>query len=126
ADAGAITRDAVEQALATLRGDIEQVPPAFSAKKVGGERAYALAREGAPPELAPVRVHIAELTITRFDVPELELDVRCSSGTYVRAIARDLGARLGVGGHLTALRRTAIGPHRVETAIDPVVLESDP
>lgn len=125
-DPGPITRADIERALDGLRGDIDQLPPAYSAKKVGGERAYALAREGRPLDLEPVRVHITELTLTRWELPELELDVQCSSGTYIRAIARDLGAALGVGGHLVELRRTAIGPHTVDHAVGLERIESDP
>ncbi|HEX6307919.1 MAG TPA: tRNA pseudouridine(55) synthase TruB [Longimicrobiales bacterium] len=126
ADPAGITCDAVERALGGLRGDIEQLPPLYSAKKVGGARAYAQAREGRALALEPVRVHIAGLTLTRCEPPELAVDVQCSSGTYVRAIARDLGAALGVGAHLTALRRTAIGPHRIERAVGLTVIEADP
>ena len=97
-----------------LTGGIEQVPATVSAIKVDGKRAHALAREGAEFELAARSV-----TVSRFDVlatrrsgevVDLDVEVDCSSGTYVRALARDLGAALGVGGHLTALRRTAVGP----------------
>lgn len=116
-DASAVTRAQVEAALEPQRGEIMQVPPAYSAKKRGGERAHMAARQGRALVLEAVPVRISELNITRFDGPEVELDVVCSSGTYIRAIARDLGAALGVGGHLTALRRTAIGVHRVDAAI---------
>lgn len=117
ADVGSVTRDAVEAALAAQRGAVMQLPPSYSAKKRDGERAYAAARQGRPLVLDAVPVRISELTITRFELPDVELDVLCSSGTYIRAIARDLGATLGVGAHLTALRRTEIGGHSVADAI---------
>ncbi|WP_114855265.1 tRNA pseudouridine(55) synthase TruB [Brachybacterium sp. YJGR34] len=103
--------------LDALRGDIEQVPSAVSAIKIDGRRAYARARAGEQVELAarPVRISRFELTARR-DVDgfvDLDVEIDCSSGTYVRALARDLGAALGVGGHLTALRRTAVGPFAV-------------
>lgn len=117
ADAASVRRDEVDAALDAQRGDVMQLPPAYSAKKRAGERAHMAARQGRPLVLDAVPVRIAGLTITRFDPPDIELDVLCSSGTYIRAIARDLGAALGVGAHLTALRRTAIGGHSVEDAI---------
>jgi tRNA pseudouridine55 synthase len=117
ADSSRIGRDDVERVLAGMTGNILQRPPAYSAKKVAGERAYAAARAGRALELEPVPVRIDELRITAFEAPVLELDVACGSGTYIRAIARDLGDALGVGGHLTALRRTRVGDHHVERAV---------
>lgn len=104
-------------AIAGLVGERWQVPPAFSAKRVAGRRAYDLARAGAPAQLAaaPVTVHSLELIAHEGD--RLELDVRCSPGTYVRALARDLGSALGVGGHLVALRRTLSGGFGLEQAV---------
>lgn len=116
-DATGIDPAAVEQALQALRGDIQQVPSTVSAIKVDGKRAYARARAGEDVELAARSVRISRFDITdrRTDGPHLDLDavVTCSSGTYVRALARDLGDALGVGGHLTVLRRTAVGPFDV-------------
>lgn len=112
-----------EGALAGLRGPILQTPPRFSAKKVGGRTAYDLARRGEEVRLAPVPVEVLALEMTAWDPPDLELDVRCSSGTYIRALARDLGAALGVGAHLTALRRTEVGDFRVEDALPLDALE---
>lgn len=112
-----VTPEQVEAALAGLRGEIEQVPPALSAKKVRGESAHRRVRRGETVELAPVPVTVSALELTGFDAPEVRLRVRCSSGTYIRALARDLGRALGTGAHLTALRRTAVGPHRVEGAV---------
>jgi tRNA pseudouridine55 synthase len=111
-----VSEEAVRRALAGMVGEVDQVPSAYSAVKVGGRRAYALARAGQQVELAPRRVRIDALDVRRVAVPEVDLAVRCSSGTYVRAIARDLGAALGVGGHLTALRRTAVGPFTLADA----------
>ena len=120
-DATALTEAEIEQSLETLRGDIEQVPSTVSAIKIDGRRAYARARAGEDVELAarPVRVSRFEVTGRRPEAPFLDLDavIDCSSGTYVRALARDLGAARGVGGHLTALRRTAVGPFGVEDAV---------
>lgn len=121
-----VTPDDVERALVSLRGTILQVPPAYSAKKVQGERAYAIARQGREVALAPATVVIRSLTLRAFDLPDIALNVVCSSGTYIRGIARDLGEALGTGAHLTTLRRTAVGPHRVESAIKADELESDP
>lgn len=122
--ADGVTDAALRQAAAALTGEIQQVPPGISAIKVGGQRAYRLTREGAAPDLPARTVTVAELDITairRSAGPagaRLDVDARvtCSSGTYIRAIARDLGAVLGAGGHLTALRRTRVGPYRVADA----------
>lgn len=120
ADAATVGESQIHLALAELRGDIEQVPSTVSAVKVDGKRAYALARAGAPVQLAarPVTVSRFELlAVRRGDaVTDLDVLVECSGGTYVRALARDLGAALGVGGHLTALRRTRVGPYGLEGA----------
>ncbi|AVT37485.1 tRNA pseudouridine(55) synthase TruB [Plantactinospora sp. BB1] len=117
ADAAGVTEEAVRAAVLPLTGEIDQVPSAVSAIKIDGQRAYKRVRDGEAVELAARRV-----TVSRFDVLGLRRDtvdgvavldvdvaVDCSSGTYIRALARDLGAALGVGGHLTALRRTAVG-----------------
>jgi tRNA pseudouridine55 synthase len=119
----------VERAVADLRGVISQVPSAVSAIKVDGKRSYARVRAGEDVELAARQVTVSAFDVLRFDAVEaeegeedgaqLDLDVRitCSSGTYVRALARDLGRALGVGGHLTALRRTRVGPFHVDDAV---------
>jgi len=120
ADASALGQEAVRAAAATLTGAIQQVPPAVSAIKVGGKRSYALARAGAAPELParPVTVWSFEVLASRHGPGILDVDVsvRCSSGTYVRALARDLGEALAVGGHLTVLRRTRVGPYALGLA----------
>jgi tRNA pseudouridine55 synthase len=115
----ALDEATVRSAAAEFVGDLMQVPTAVSAIKVDGKRAYQRVREGEDVELAARPVTVHELTVTDVrdsDGIELDLSVRCSSGTYIRAIARDLGARLGVGGHLTALRRTAVGPYDLAAA----------
>ncbi|WP_428340424.1 tRNA pseudouridine(55) synthase TruB [Mycobacterium sp.] len=108
-----VTDVAIEAAIAGLRGDIAQVPSAVSAIKVDGQRAYRLVREGHAVELAarPVRIDRFEmLAVRRHDeLVDVEVEVGCSSGTYIRALARDIGATLAVGGHLIALRRTRVG-----------------
>ncbi len=121
---GGVDETTVRSALSEFVGDIEQVPTAVSAIKVDGKRAYQRVRDGEQVELEARPVTIHELTVHRVEpgevdgtaVLDVDLELRCSSGTYVRAIARDLGARLGVGGHLTALRRTAVGEFGLATA----------
>jgi tRNA pseudouridine55 synthase len=105
-----VSEAAVRAGLAAMVGDIDQRPSAVSAIKVDGRRAYDRVRAGEQVELPSRRVHIDAIEITRLALPEVDVSVRCSSGTYIRAVARDLGETLGVGGHLTALRRTAVGP----------------
>jgi len=111
---------ALTAALAALTGEIQQVPPGISAIKVAGKRAYQLTREGAAPQLAARTVTVRELVLQSVrpvgQLLDADVTVTCSSGTYVRAIARDLGAALGVGGHLTALRRTRVGPYTIAMA----------
>jgi tRNA pseudouridine55 synthase len=120
ASAAALDEAAVRAAIQPLTGEIMQVPSAVSAIKVDGQRAYARVRSGEAVELAarPVTVQRFDAVGFRPDPPLLDVDVEveCSSGTYVRALARDLGAALGVGGHLTALRRTRVGPFTLEQA----------
>lgn len=118
-DPAHITDEAVEAAIAQLTGDISQVPSSFSAIKVDGKRAYDLARAGESVELKSRAVTVSSFEVIQSRRGEfLDLDVRveCSSGTYIRALARDLGDDLGVGGHLTALRRTRIGPFSIRDA----------
>jgi tRNA pseudouridine55 synthase len=107
----------VEAAIAGLTGTIEQVPPAFSAKRVGGRRSHDLARRGQAVELRPVTVVVDRLAVLRYEPPDLEFEAQVASGTYIRSLARDLGELLGVGAHLTALRREAIGSFRVADAV---------
>lgn len=114
----------IRAAAAHLVGRIRQRPPALSAKKVGGERAHRLARAGQAPRLDPVEVTVHELTVDGVELPEVSFRVHCGSGTYVRALARDLGERLGCGAHLTTLRRTRVGDFQVDQAMPLKVLES--
>lgn len=111
-----ITHELVEQVLPRFMGRIEQVPPAFSACKVDGHRAYKLARQGQEVELKPKILVIDELELVDFDQEKMQLTLRivCSKGTYIRALARDIGQALQSGAHLIALRRTRIGNVRVE------------
>ena len=99
----------LEAALEFLRGRISQRPPVYSAKKIQGEAAHRRVRRGEQVKLEPVEVEVYDLTVLEVELPRVRLEVRCSSGTYIRALARDLGRSLKVGGHLSALRRTAIG-----------------
>lgn len=118
--AAGVTDAGIERAVAALRGDIDQIPSAVSAIKVDGQRAYKLVREGRTVELAPRKIRI-----NRFDVlamrhhdglVDVDVEVDCSSGTYIRALARDVGSALHVGGHLTALRRTRVGGFGLDQA----------
>ncbi|MDE6300571.1 MAG: tRNA pseudouridine(55) synthase TruB [Muribaculaceae bacterium] len=106
---GHITRELVLETLERFRGAIEQVPPAFSACKVDGKRAYDLARKGREVNLAPKMLVIDEIELLEFSPRSITIRVVCSKGTYIRALARDIGEALGSGGHLTALRRTRVG-----------------
>ena len=118
--AAGVSAAALAAAAAGLTGDIQQIPPAVSAIKVAGQRAYRLTRAGAAPDLKPRPVTVHELTVTAIrpagDLLDVDVTVRCSSGTYIRALARDLGHELGTGGHLTRLRRTWVGGYRLEAA----------
>jgi tRNA pseudouridine55 synthase len=115
-----VDRAALDAEIGKLTGDISQVPPGVSAIKVNGQRAYKLTRAGAAPELPARPVTVYEFTVTglRTTIDFLDIDavIRCSSGTYIRALARDLGDALGTGGHLTALRRIAVGPYGLDQA----------
>lgn len=104
-----LTCAGVAIALRHFVGDIEQIPPRVSAVKVGGVRAYQLARGGRDVDLRARRVHVARADLRSCDLPAISVEVACGSGTYIRSLARDLGAMLGVGGHVTALRRTRVG-----------------
>ncbi|MDE5705817.1 tRNA pseudouridine(55) synthase TruB [Muribaculum sp.] len=129
-----ITRELVEETLKKFTGAIEQVPPAFSACKVDGQRAYKMARRGEEVVIRPKLLVIDEIELMEFSPESITVRVVCSKGTYIRALARDIGAALGSGGHLTALRRTRVGdvsiadcltvPQAVEL-LNTVVIESD-
>ncbi len=112
-----ITRELVEETLQKFHGAIEQVPPAFSACKVDGRRAYKIARKGGDPGLKPKTLVIDEIELLDFAPERITIRVVCSKGTYIRALARDIGRALGSGGHLTALRRTRVGDVTVDRCL---------
>jgi tRNA pseudouridine55 synthase len=120
------SRQQFVEAADSFIGTIQQRPPAYSALKIGGRRAYDLARSGQTVELAPRAVRVDAIRIDSYQWPTATLSVDCGRGFYVRALARDLGEKLGVGGYLTALRRTAIGPYRDQDAmaLDQATLDS--
>jgi len=114
-----ITRALIDEVIPEFQGEQWQVPPMFSAVKVDGKRAYKLARQGEEAELKPKLLVIDEIEVLRFDETTMQLELRivCSKGTYIRALARDIGKRLGSGAHLIALRRTRVGDIRVEDCL---------
>nr|WP_045741479.1 tRNA pseudouridine(55) synthase TruB [Actinoplanes rectilineatus] len=119
--AAEVTDEAIRNGLAAQRGEIDQVPSAVSAIKINGQRAYKRVRDGETVEIPARRITVFALDVLDIrrdepDVVDVDVDVTCSSGTYIRAIARDLGTALGVGGHLTALRRTAVGGLTLDSA----------
>jgi tRNA pseudouridine55 synthase len=113
------TREQIAECLRGFLGEIEQVPPIFSAAKVSGDRAYELARAGQQVMLSARRVRVDGIDLRSYDYPRLELEIRCGKGTYIRSIARDLGERLGCGGLVEVLRRTRVGPFRAEDGVSP-------
>jgi tRNA pseudouridine55 synthase len=123
-DPGNVTLTVLEQAIGAFRGEIEQVPPRFSAKKRDGVPAYKRARRGENVELPPVRVRIYRLEVRSVDLPMVHFRALCSKGTYMRSVARDLGRVLGCGAHLHELRRTAVGDLRVEDALNIEAIEA--
>jgi tRNA pseudouridine55 synthase len=130
-DPGGVDDEALGVAMSALVGDIEQVPSAVSAIKVGGERAYKLVRQGEQVQLAARPVHVAAFALLARRGDEVDVHVECSTGTYVRALARDVGAALGVGAHLTALRRTRVGSFTLDSAasleaLDALVAAGEP
>ncbi len=112
-----ITREQIEPVLAEFTGEIEQQPPAFSALRVDGKRAYKLARKGKQVDLKSRPVIVQAIRLTRFNFPDFELEIECGTGTYIRSIGRDLGLALGSGAVMTSLQRTAIGPFNVKSAM---------
>ncbi|HCC22011.1 tRNA pseudouridine(55) synthase TruB [Candidatus Uhrbacteria bacterium RIFOXYC2_FULL_47_19] len=111
------TETQFQEALSGFKGTINQIPPMYSAKQVGGRRLYELARAGQVIERQPVEIQISELELLSFDLPLIKFRVRCSAGTYVRTLAHDLGQVLGCGAYLVELRRTAVGNIRVSDAL---------
>ena len=123
-EAAAPNDTAIAEGIARLTGEIDQVPPAYSAKQVGGRRAYDAAREGAPLELAPVRVVVDEWQLVARDGNDLTVRIACGSGTYIRALARDLGRFAGSAAHLASLRRERSGPFAISDAVSIEALTS--
>jgi tRNA pseudouridine55 synthase len=119
------TREQIAALLPEFTGEIAQVPPQYSAVQVGGRRAYKIARAGKRASLAPRQVAVHRLTLAAYEYPRLELELECGSGTYVRAIGRDLGARLGCGAVMSELVRTQVGPFRLCDAIELEALEAE-
>jgi len=113
-----ITRETLENILPSFVGAIEQVPPAYSAIKVDGKRAYKLARKGTEVELKSKMLVVKEIELLRFEMPEIELRIVCSKGTYIRAMARDIGKALNSGAYLKGLIRTRIGEYTIDQSLD--------
>jgi tRNA pseudouridine55 synthase len=118
-----ISLASVEDALQAFEGTIDQVPPAFSAVKVGGRKSYDLARAGQEVTLQPRRVHIHNIEVMGFDIPYLKLKISCSKGTYIRSLANDLGQRLSCLAYLKDLVRTSYGPFKIDDAVTPDQLQ---
>jgi tRNA pseudouridine55 synthase len=114
-----LTPDKILLAAKTLTGELDQIPPIFSAKKVDGKRAYKLARAGKEVELKSRKVQVKTFDTKSSNIPDVKFNITCSKGTYIRSLARDLGLELDNGGHLTALRRESIGHFSVHTALAP-------
>jgi len=112
-----ITLDLLEEVLKKFIGKQEQIPPVFSAKRINGQRAYEKARKGIDVEMKPSVIEIMEIEVLNYSLPELKIRVRCGKGTYIRALARDIGAKLNSGGYLVGLRRTKIGDFHVDEAM---------
>ncbi len=112
-----LTEEAITNAVMSFKGKQNQIPSSFSAKRVNGNRAYNSARKGQPIKLNPVAIEIYDIKILKINLPYVEIKINCSKGTYIRAIARDIGIALNNGAHLTELRRTKIGNFSVEDAI---------
>jgi len=115
-----ITRELINDTIPQFIGDIEQIPPTYSAVKVNGDRAYELRRAGEEVKLKPKHIHIDEIEVVDFDVEKMQLSLRvvCGKGTYIRALARDLGRALNSGAYLTALRRTRVGDFTIDRCLD--------
>lgn len=109
-----VTPELLAETLRRFEGDIQQVPPVFSACKIAGDRACDLARKGRDVNLAAKTIHIERIEVVSYDLPDVQLRVTCGKGTYIRSLARDIGEALGCGAHLTSLRRTRVGDVKVE------------
>ena len=112
-----ITESDIQKVVAEFKGDIQQIPPMYSALKHKGERLYKLARDGIEVEREPRQVTIHNITMQGYSEPEFDLDVHCSKGTYIRTLAEDIGKKLGCGAHVTALRRTGVGPYGADSMV---------
>ncbi len=112
-----LTREKIESVLLSFKGEIDQVPPLYSAKWINGKRAYEFARKGKAQEIKPVKITIHEIELINFDLPEIIIRVRCSKGTYIRSLASDIGKKLSNGAHLTGLRRTKSGDYKLSKAL---------
>lgn len=112
-----ITKTEITNHLKQFIGEIEQIPPAYSAVKIQGQKLYEIARAGKSAAAKPRRVTVYDIKFVRYEYPELELEITCGSGTYIRAIARDLGKNLGIGGYAKELRRTQIGAFSAENSV---------
>jgi len=117
AESGRVSREDVARALTAFVGEIEQTPPAFSAVKVQGQPAHRLARKGAVVELRPRPARIDRIDLLGFEPPDIEIEVECGKGTYIRSLAHDVGQALGCGAHLAALERRRVGPFAVDSAV---------
>jgi tRNA pseudouridine55 synthase len=111
-------RKEIEEVLKSFLGEIEQIPPAFSAKKIKGKKLYELARKGIKVEPKPQKVKIYEISILEYNFPYLKIKVKCSSGTYIRSLANDIGKKLGCGAYVEDLIRTKIGEFSIENAVE--------
>lgn len=118
-DVSHITQQQITEAVKKFTGVIRQTPPAHSAIRIGGKRAYAIARKGKETELAPREVQVKYFDITRVALPEVQFKIVCSKGTYIRSLVRDLGEALGVGAYLSQLCRTRIGNYHLTDAVNP-------
>lgn len=112
-----VTKDDIINACKSFEGQILQRPPAYSAKKVKGKRLYQLARQGIKVEIEPVEVFVDYIKILNIELPNIDIEVKCSKGTYIRALARDIGEKLGTGAYLASLRRIKIGDYSIEKAL---------
>jgi len=115
------TKEDVQRVVDQFQGEIEQIPPMFSAKKIQGKKLYELARKGQTIERAPVKIKV-NIRIVSYEYPYLNIAVTCSKGTYIRSLAHDIGLSLGCGGHLTALQRTRSGDYKIESCLDGALL----
>lgn len=120
-----LSENKIKRTLFDFVGEVEQLPPMYSAKKMGGVKLYELARQGVEVERRKVRVKIRDIDLIQYENQSLKIVVKCGSGTYIRTLAHDIGQKLGCGGYLKELRRTAIGKYKVENAASLDILTAD-